>query len=513
MTDKPTKEEIVQQLDRLLGSPDFAAGPRLQKFLTHIVTEELEGRGELLKGTALAMDVFGRGADFDPNNDSIVRIEAIKLRKAVEHYYLTAGAEDEVVITVPKGRYRPAFQRRTIEPSKSVPVARRGLPTLVICQFEGATTEKASVYRDGLPEEIGLELARFGQIRVISGWHESLAGKSPGMADLPAQADYLLRGNVREAGGKLRVSVQLERIPGNSLVWSDRFRVSGDEEDPFDVQEKIAKHCATRMVDAYGAVSEDLNAQYSGRMAEDAGVFEALLSFHAHMRTSRQSSLAEFASLTDAALQDNPSSGLAHALKSISLIEQAAVGGAAVSDIVEAGRQHAEQAVALAPNCQEALFALASFARFQGDTARYETLLARAVAANPNAALMSGMVGGWLAAMGNTREAAAMIDEARARNPLLPIWMNVPRALDPFMNGDFAEASAMVRDVDGRDNLYDWMLIAAIHGKSGELGLGEAALGVFRDANIDVFDYLSSIPLGETVSARITEGLRALSSG
>ena len=46
----------------------------------------------MLRGTSLAMDVFDRSVDFDPNSDPIVRIEAVKLRKALDHYYLASQA-------------------------------------------------------------------------------------------------------------------------------------------------------------------------------------------------------------------------------------------------------------------------------------------------------------------------------------------------------------------------------------------------------------------------------------
>lgn len=512
MREQPSTEAIAQQLEKILASPDFTAGPRIQKFLAHIVNEELEGRGEFLKGTALAMDIFGRGADFDSNNDSIVRIEAIKLRKAIEHYYLTAGVADEIIITVPKGRYRPQFVRREVDQSKVQKRIPRGLPTLAILQFEGAASEKALIFREGLPEEIALELARFGQIKVLSGWHTHHSTREMRQQELIESSDYILRGNVREAGGSLRVSVQLERNPGKALVWSDRFRISGDLEDPFDVQEQIARKCATRMADAYGAVAEDLNAQYSGRRAEDAGVFEALMAFHAHMRTSRRSSLEEFSDLIDTALRDNPSSGLAHALKAIALIEEAALGARSAGDVVAEGRSHAETAIALAPNCQEALYAAASFARFHGENTRYANLIERAIEANPNATLLTAMVGGWLAAIGDTREATAMIDGAREHNPLLPIWINIPCALDPFMRGEYEVASDMISEVDGRDNLYDWMLIAAMHAMAGRIDIGKKALAAFFEAGVDPEYFLRSIPLAEPVAGRIEQGISVLLS-
>ncbi|PRY23182.1 TolB-like protein [Aliiruegeria haliotis] len=509
MKEDLTREAVLEQLARMLSSPDFTAGPRVQKFLTHLVNEELDGRGELLRGTALAMDVFGRGADFDSNNDPIVRIEAVKLRKAIEHYYLTSGTEDDIVISVPKGRYRPEFERRKVAPAQRAAPSMHGLPTLAILRFEGGDSEKAQLYRDGLPEEIALELARFGQIRVISGWLNTPEDDESVPAELEGRTNYILRGNVREAAGSLRVSVQLSRVPGETLVWSDRFRVGADEADPFEVQERIARQCATRMADAYGAVAEDLSAQFSGRAAADASVFEALLAFHAHMRTSRLASLQEFRDLSEAAVRDNPSSGLAHALVAIGLIEAASLGVMPVSDIIDPGRGHAEKAIALAPNCQEALFAAAAFAQARGDDARYRNLIDRAVEANQNGTLLTALAGGWFAKAGDFEKGLALVDDARARNPLLPIWTTIALAIRPLVEGDFQTASAMVRHVDARDSLYDWMLIAAAHELAGQHDLAREALSVFDRAQLDPVEYASTIPMSPELAQRLQVGLTA----
>jgi hypothetical protein len=60
---------------------------------------------------SIATDVFGRPGDFDPASDPIIRIEASRLRRALDHYYLTAGRHDPVRIAMPKGSYVPSFGR------------------------------------------------------------------------------------------------------------------------------------------------------------------------------------------------------------------------------------------------------------------------------------------------------------------------------------------------------------------------------------------------------------------
>jgi adenylate cyclase len=103
---------IREQVTRILGGADFRHAERLRRFLLFIVEETLCGRGDRLKAYSIALAVFDRGATFDPQLDPIVRVEAGRLRRALEHYYVTEGAYDRVLIGVPKGGYVPRFELR-----------------------------------------------------------------------------------------------------------------------------------------------------------------------------------------------------------------------------------------------------------------------------------------------------------------------------------------------------------------------------------------------------------------
>ena len=103
-------DAIRQQLQRLLQSPAFDASDRNKRFLQFVVDQTLAGCADHIKAYSIATLAFGRSADFDPQQDAIVRIEAGRLRRALEHYYLTAGASDPVRITIPVGSYVPAFE-------------------------------------------------------------------------------------------------------------------------------------------------------------------------------------------------------------------------------------------------------------------------------------------------------------------------------------------------------------------------------------------------------------------
>jgi hypothetical protein len=73
------------------------------------VQRELDGAPQEISPKHVATRVFGRSPSFNPSQDPIVRIEAGRLRRDLEFYYLKSGSRDPLRITVPKGGYRPVF--------------------------------------------------------------------------------------------------------------------------------------------------------------------------------------------------------------------------------------------------------------------------------------------------------------------------------------------------------------------------------------------------------------------
>lgn len=112
-------EAVREALHRLLTSGDFKASERNRRFLEHVVDETLSGRPDRIKAYSIATTVFDRDGSFDAQSDPIVRIEAGRLRQALEHYYLTGGAAEPIRITIPKGAYVPRFEQVAAGPEPS----------------------------------------------------------------------------------------------------------------------------------------------------------------------------------------------------------------------------------------------------------------------------------------------------------------------------------------------------------------------------------------------------------
>jgi TolB-like protein len=106
---EPSAPDVQAALDRILASPPFAGGGRAGSLLRYLVERTLDGRGDTLKEYVLGVELFHRGDGFDPKVDTIVRVEARRLRAKLDEYYGGPGASDPVRIDIPRGAYVPTF--------------------------------------------------------------------------------------------------------------------------------------------------------------------------------------------------------------------------------------------------------------------------------------------------------------------------------------------------------------------------------------------------------------------
>src|SRR5215470_15715689 len=113
-------ELVPSQVEKILSTGGFARNERLSGFLRFVVTQELSGRGDQIKESVIGTEVFGRRADYDVRQDSVVRTEAARLRSRLTEYYAVEGASDPLVIELPKGGYKPVFREPVCIPESPV---------------------------------------------------------------------------------------------------------------------------------------------------------------------------------------------------------------------------------------------------------------------------------------------------------------------------------------------------------------------------------------------------------
>jgi len=102
-------DAILAELDRLVASPVLRNSGRLCRFLRFVVEEGLAGRADQLKESVLAIEIFDRDPSYDSRVNSVVRVEARRLREKLSRYYAEDGKNDPIVISLPKGSYAAQF--------------------------------------------------------------------------------------------------------------------------------------------------------------------------------------------------------------------------------------------------------------------------------------------------------------------------------------------------------------------------------------------------------------------
>ncbi len=276
-TAESDRDAARRQLERVLESAGFSRNARLSRFLRFIVEQHLEGKDTEIKESVIAIEVFGRGADHDPKQTSIVRSEAARLRARLGEYYIGEGKNDELIIDLPKGGYAPVLRRfplvtvptvATPEGAAARSQAQRWLWAalagfavvggaacwwllnhqnapipIAVLPLTNLSQDPANEYfADGLTDEIIRNLSIIDGLTVRSQTSSFVfKGQSHNVREAGKQlaVDYVLEGSVLRDGQQLRINAQLVRVRDDFPLWSGRY----DRElpDVVAVQDEISR--------------------------------------------------------------------------------------------------------------------------------------------------------------------------------------------------------------------------------------------------------------------------------
>lgn len=125
--DLPSDDGVRAAFDTLARSETFKGSDRLIGFLKYVVAEQLEGRGHLIRAKSIAMDVYGYDPDEVEHRESVVRVDAGRVRRKLQEYYGTEGKDASVRLDLPKGGYVPVFAQvaEAPRPDPETPPARK----------------------------------------------------------------------------------------------------------------------------------------------------------------------------------------------------------------------------------------------------------------------------------------------------------------------------------------------------------------------------------------------------
>jgi TolB-like protein len=300
---RPDAADIRRQLDRIAASTPFAGSDRMTRLLRYLVDRTLGGEGDQLKEYVLGVEVFDRDQRYDPRLDSIVRVEARRLRSKLEEYYQGQGASDGIRIAIPKGTYVPVFESREVpvpvagapaaEPAAAAPPSKAvrssavsfkgslavGLLAMAVVLLvaaagwrsrppaSGVVEASASTSiavlpfgnYSGRPDEARLaarltdgvtaELARLRTLAVVS--HTSalqFAGARPSLREIARTlgADVLMEASVAVEGDTVIVETRLVNGATDRKFWVNTFQ--GHDRDIRGLQRQIAGDVAAAAI-------------------------------------------------------------------------------------------------------------------------------------------------------------------------------------------------------------------------------------------------------------------------
>ena len=478
-TVKQIDESLVRaELQRVLSSSEFAGSDRHRCFLSYIVEETLAGRANRLKAYNIATEAFHRGADFDPQQDSIVRIEAGRLRRALEHFYLTDGRDHEIQIVVPKGSYVPQFRSAGDPPLEephalaSTQLCRRA-PRIFVAPIDQEESDESAHpgFAQGLTRQIIGGLARFGNVHVYGAESSEEFGHSMradhGRAALAV--DYVLSGTGSIWQGSFAVALLLKDAESLRYIWAERFVRKLSPDSIYVLRDEVAAIVAQRLAQPFGVIfSQALDDE--GKAAQTLEGYNAVVEFYLYARNFQKDRLEPARRKLEQAIEQDPTFAEGYACLSQIYSQHARFMGPSSSD----GRQHAaramqlaRQALLLAPNSSHAHHALALAYWFSGDTAlslqSYET----ALSLNPNDTDLMADMGLRCCLLMDWEAGVPLIEESYRRNPCQTGTFRMGLVLYHFSEGQYREGLRLAEMVNAPDVVYNEIAIAACAERAG----------------------------------------------
>jgi serine/threonine-protein kinase len=490
---EPTAAENVRAaIEKVLASGAFQTSDRLSRFLRYLAEQTLEGRADRLKEYSLGVDVLGRGESFDPRTDSIVRVEASRLRAKLSAYYRGEGASDPVQIELPRGSYSIRF--RTVEqgdegPDRrwsfqcrpatcvcliaamvgawwllaSVPVSRAARPTppsasLAVLPFVNLNHDRETEYvSDGLTAEVMAALARVPGLRVVARSSSfQFKGKNVDarQAGRELNVSAIVEGSVRRDGDRWVLTVELVNTDDGFQLWSRTYEPRAEELSA--VQSQVAN-------DVSRALRVPLQIEGGGlgwkKRTSNAEAYNLVLRARYVDPTSTDTAAARIAYFKQAAALDP---GFADAWVGIadSSMRLASVGAVAPGLVLGSAREAIGRARTLDERLPDVHFLTAMLSwKYDWDWEAAERSFLRTIELDESSAPSRIFYALYLAHMGRPAEAMRQIENIRVLEPVLGT-RSIEAAVYYFSRDydrTIRHCSARLTEVPDMAALYYWM--------------------------------------------------------
>ena len=473
---------VLAELQRVLGSRQFAESERLSQLLRFAVEETMAGR--LIKEHVIACEVFGRGRQFDSKLDPIVRVQAGRLRTKLKQYYANEGKNDPLRIEFNRRGYQPVFRLRGAGAEGSLAGMDQSNPeraSVAVLPFVKHSKDRSFDYLgDSIAGEITFALTRFPGLRVAA--RTSAFCFREGQHDVrqigkELQVGNVVEGNVSMAADRIRITVQLIDTATGHCTWSERYeRPLGDI---FALQKEIANTIASRL---RFELSERFRRMAVKRYTTSVAAYQCYLEGRHSLQQFTQDSLNRAKSCVEQAIALDPGYSLAYVALADYYMSLGLLG---LADPIET-RPHERRCIQIALRIDDTLAEAHALWGTHLATAEYdwggaERAFRVARELDPASAVVrNAYVQFLLRPLGRLEEARAEIEEGLAADPLSPLlrWL---RAYILYCSRLFGEAEAQCRrtvDIEPQYYLAHWTLGLSCEAR----GLLDHAIAAYEQA-------------------------------
>ena len=412
---------IDAQLRRILSSPEFKATSRQKKFLQFVVKKTVEGQADEIKGYTIATGVFGRNETFDQATDPIVSVEASRLRRALEHYYLVAGIGDPVLIDIPKGGFVPTFRYRAALES-DYPLTETkldsggilgGWPSVLIRSFQNFSEDThPNFIAEGFTTELAIELARYQDIQVLM-----KPSDQGGQSIKEPEARFLIDGSVRHGLQKLKVAVHLFDKKTGNQIWGDVYHCNLMTVDLFAFQEEVAQIIAATIAEEEGFIARTLSIESRNKPPSEMETYEAIHKFYKFETTYSPETFHDALEALEHAAIREPECPQVWTYLGALYCENYGLEITDMDTPIEKGVEFAEKGVQLDPSSQRARVWLAEARLLNNQLPEGLVEAKKALALNPRSLIFLDVIGYALAFLGDWEQGCALIQRALKLNP------------------------------------------------------------------------------------------------
>lgn len=537
--------EIQAAVERILLSPDFEKNRNSCNFLRFIVAETLAGRGARLKAYSIATLALDRDANFDPQSNSIVRVQATRLRHSLQNYYAGPGADDPVRISLPSGTYQPAFERTGAAPApvpETIPPAPRPLPhkfriavvfvglaaTLGLGALLYFTVDRAPDPRlqpvltvrqvDESPPELA-SAAAFLERSLETGLQafDTFIVRQPDvLIGAGRRVGYALDIGARATGAnRAEFWFTLAHEASGQIVHARRF-------DDMDLAhsaalDDMAGRVAAEVGDDYGVLIGDFRKRAAKFQGRPSGQLCVLAAFD-YLKQRTDEKLKAAVDCLESDLAAEPDNGLQLALLSVVLVRRYLEGG---PDGESGGDLRRAAALAARAHDVEPREARSHFALFLGRfyDKRFADAFAaaqRALTLNPHQSAMTAAVGSAYLSRGDYGRGAAMLKPLQTMTSDAPSAFLAFLAIEMFMREDFDALEPLVRRSRFATTALGlaMRIVACAHGgdAAGAIAASDEMRRRYPRAAADIAGMLDRYAFTSEIKARLIPNLAGLAS-